>query len=86
MLGTPAIRTNTMVSEDDEHVFRSLEHEYGLLRSFRDEDDAIRAVEDLLAAGIDRIDYRRRRDRLVADHPDVTERLVETILETEVAA
>lgn len=83
VLGTPAIRTNTMVGPDDEPVFRALEHQYGLLRSFADETEAIRAVEDVLAAGIDRIDYRERRDRLIADQPDVTARLVETILESE---
>jgi predicted glycosyltransferase len=83
VLGTPAIRTNTMVGDDDEPVFRALEQQYGLLRSFVDEDEAIRAVDDLLVAGIDRIDYRKRRDRLIADQPDVTARLVETILESE---
>jgi predicted glycosyltransferase len=81
VLGTPAIRTNSMVGEDDEPVFQALEHQYGLLRSFADEDEALRNVEDLLQAGIDRIDYRSRRDRLIAEQPDVTERLVETILE-----
>ncbi|APE95087.1 DUF354 domain-containing protein [Halodesulfurarchaeum formicicum] len=86
ILGTPAIRTNTMVGEDDEPVFQALEQQYGLLRSFADETEAIRAVEDLLAVGIDRVDYRERRDRLVADQPDVTAQLIETILETEAHA
>jgi predicted glycosyltransferase len=83
MLGTPAIRTNTMVGEDDENIFRELEDRYGLLRSFADENEAIRAVEQLLAHDDDPVDWCRRRDRLIADQPNVTEQLVETILETE---
>jgi predicted glycosyltransferase len=86
MLGTPAIRTNTMVGTGDENVFRALENRYGLLRSYADEDDAIRAVERLLAEGIDRNDWDDRRRRFLEDQPNVTEQIVETILESEQTA
>lgn len=82
MLGTPAIRTNTMVGDHDENVFYELEHRYGLLRSYADEARAVRAVERLLDAGIDRVDWSERRDQLIAEQPDVTERILETILES----
>lgn len=81
VLGTPAIRTNTTVGDDDETAFQELEHRYGLLRSFADEDDAIDTVEKLLTQETVRIHWRERRNRLVADQPDVTEQLVDTILE-----
>jgi predicted glycosyltransferase len=83
MLGTPAIRTNTMVGDGDENVFRQLEERYGLLRSYADENDALRAVEQLLAQDSDLVDWHRRRERLIAEQPDVTRQMVETILETE---
>ncbi|WP_299334170.1 DUF354 domain-containing protein [Haloplanus sp.] len=86
LLGTPAIRTNTMVGDDDENVFQQLEDRYELLRSFADEDQALRAVQQLLARGIDRIDWDERRDRLLAEQPDVTRLIVETILESEADA
>jgi predicted glycosyltransferase len=82
VLGTPAIRTNTMVGDGDENVFRELEDRYGLLRSFADETQAIRAVEQVLSQEIDPVDWRHRRERLLADQPNVTDRMVETILET----
>jgi len=81
VLGTPAIRTNSMVGTDDENVFRELEDRYELLRSFAREDRALAAVRDLLADGIPHDDWRRRRNRLLADQPDVTTRMVEEILD-----
>jgi predicted glycosyltransferase len=83
LLGTPAIRTNTMVGPDDERIFRALEHRYGLLRSFPDEREALATVRQLLSDGLDPSVWRRRRARLLEDQPDVTERIVETILETQ---
>ena len=82
ILGTPAIRTNTMVGEDDEHVFRALEDRYDLLRSYADADRALEAVEEILSFGIDCIDWQQRRERLLAEQPDVTDRIVKTILES----
>jgi predicted glycosyltransferase len=82
LLGTPAIRTNTMVGDDDENVFHELEDRYGLLSSFADEARAIEAVKRLVEAGIDKAEWHRKRDRLIEEQPNVTERIVETILET----
>lgn len=82
MLGTPAVRTNTMVGPADENVFHELEETYGLLQSFADESAAIDAVQSLLSDGLENTAWDRRRDQLLADHPDVTERIVRTILES----
>lgn len=86
MLGTPAIRATTVAGPDDENVFRALEDRYGLLRSYSDEERALRAVEDLLACGLNSVDWQERRQRLLAEQPDVTERMVATILECEALA
>jgi predicted glycosyltransferase len=82
MLGTPAIRATTMAGPADENVFRALEDRYGLLQSYSEEARAIRAVEDLLACGIDSVDWQERRDRLLEEQPDVTAQIVATILES----
>jgi len=81
LLGTPAVRTNTMVGDDDENVFRELEHRYGLLWSFADEGRAVREVKRLVEGGVDRAVWRQRRDRLVEEQPNVTERMVDVILQ-----
>ena len=86
VLGTPAIRTNTLVGEGDENVFRELEHRYGLLSSFADEDEAIAEVKRLVEAGIDENEWHRRRDRLLDEQPNVTERMVDVILEPLIAS
>lgn len=81
LLGTPAVRTNTMVGDDDENVFRELEHRYGLLSSFDDEYRALQEVKSLVEGGIDEAAWSQRRDRLVDEQPNVTARMVDVILE-----
>jgi len=82
LLGTPAIRTNTMVGEDDENVFQELEHRYGLLSSFADEELAVEEVKRLVTNGINEREWHRKRDRLLDEQPNVTERMVDVILES----
>jgi len=79
MLGTPAVRTNSMVGEGDERVFHALESQYGLLFSHADERAALDRVDQLLAAGLSGGEWGRRRDRLVRDAADVTARLLDII-------
>lgn len=82
MLGTPAIRTTSNVDEHDESVSRALEEQYDLLRSSADDDRAVRTARRTVEFGIDNVDWQRRRDQLIAEQPDVTERIVTTILES----
>ena len=82
LLGTPAIRTNTMVGDGDENVFQELERRYELLSSFENETQALREVKRLVRNGIDKTTRHERRDRLVAEQPNVTERMVDVILES----
>lgn len=67
VLGTPSIRTNTLVGEGDEN-------------------EAIAAVKRLVEAGIDENEWHRRRDQLVDEQPNVTERMVDVILESLIAS
>ena len=46
LLGTPAIRSNSFVGENDMTNFKVLENEYGLLRNIRDYKDVLSAVTD----------------------------------------
>ncbi len=79
MVGTPSVRINTMVSDADENVFRELEDRYGLLWSFADEQRALKHVRSLLDSGLDSADWHMRRERLLADQPNVTQQLVDVI-------
>jgi predicted glycosyltransferase len=80
VLGTPAVRITTRAGPDDENVFHELEDRYGLLFSFADERAALEKLQTLLSGPSDREHWRSRRDRLVADQPDVTATLVEQIV------
>jgi predicted glycosyltransferase len=81
LLGTPAVRINSMVGIDEETVFQELEAEYGLLDSVADDREGLAVVRERLA-DLDSTDYGVRREAVVADRTDVTARLVEVITQT----
>jgi predicted glycosyltransferase len=81
ILGTPAVRTNSMVDDDTESIFFELENEYGLLYSFADERRALQRVRSILDEGGDDDRWRRKREALVADKQDVTGRLLDLVVE-----
>ncbi len=80
LLGTPAVRMNTMVGIDEEPIFRELEAA-GLLYSFAEEDAAIEQVRSLVETA-DESQWEHRRDEFIADKPDVTAELLHVIQET----
>lgn len=81
ILGTPAVRTNSMVAEDTESIFHEL-GEYGLLFSFADESAAVAKVERLLDDLPPDAEWERRRARLLDDKQDVTGVMLGVIGET----
>lgn len=80
VLGTPALRLNSFVGDDDMSKFVELEREYGLLFSISDEDELVDRAEALTAE--DRAVWRSKRDALVADKIDVTAFMLDKIAET----
>lgn len=81
LLGTPSVRSSSHVEGDDMSNFVELEAEYDLLRSYADESEAIDAIRDLLSRPDLKAEWARRRERLLEDKIDVTEFVVETLLE-----
>ncbi|KOX91480.1 hypothetical protein AMS69_18485 [Haloarcula rubripromontorii] len=77
LLGTPAIRINSVVGDNDMHNFLELE-ERELLYSYTDGTAAIDRAEALLADD-DAERWERERKRLLAQQRDVTEHMVELI-------
>ena len=78
VLGTPAVRTNAFVGDGDMSNFRELEAEYGLLRSFADEDDAVDCAVAFLQSPPTEV-LERRRQRLLDAKTDVTAFLLDVI-------
>jgi len=79
ILGTPAVRTNSMVSDDTESIFFELEEEYGLMFSFAEERRALQRVRTLLTEGSGDGRWQRKREALLEDKQNVTRRIVELI-------
>jgi predicted glycosyltransferase len=79
VLGTPALRLNTFVGDDDMSKFVELEEKYGLLFSIADEDPLVERADRLGRA--DRAEWRRKRDALIADKIDVTGFMLDKIAE-----
>ncbi|WP_324760543.1 DUF354 domain-containing protein [Haloarcula sp. GH36] len=77
VLGTPALRLNSFVGDDDMSKFVELEEEYGLLFSIQDERELVDRAEALTTE--DSAAWRSKRDALVADKIDVTGYMLETI-------
>ncbi|MHB9285886.1 DUF354 domain-containing protein [Halobacteriales archaeon Cl-PHB] len=82
LLGTPAVRVNTVVDDQTMNNFVELEEQYGLLFSYADEDAAVAKIRDLVAD--EATDWSARREALLADKPDVTNAMLDLILDERV--
>lgn len=72
ILGTPAIRCNSFVGENDMSNFVELERKYQLIYSFQNPDDALgKALELLERPGL-KAEWAAKRARLLNDKIDVT--------------
>jgi len=78
LLGTPAIRVNSVVGDHKMHNFVELEDEYGLLFSYADGERAIQQAENIITATED-TEWRRRRNQLIKEKKDVTAEMVDLI-------
>ena len=75
MLGTPTIRSNSFVGEDDMGNFIELEAA-GLIRNVAEFDEVMDEIDELLAEGTKRR-WQARRDEYVADQVNLTEVIVD---------
>lgn len=81
VLGTPAVRSNSFVGEQDMSNFVRLENEFGLMHSTADESEALKIVEDMLNTTRLQEQWDERRQRLIDDSIDVTAYILDVIRE-----
>jgi hypothetical protein len=79
LLGTPAIRANSVVGDGDMNNFVELEDDYELLFSYADEERVIEKAREIVADEGSRETWDRRRQRLLDDKPDVTQTMLDLI-------
>lgn len=72
VLGTPAIRCNSFVGENDMSNFIELEQKYGLIFNFRDPDKAINKAVELIQKPNLKEEWQKKREQLLKDKIDVT--------------
>ncbi|MDS0276772.1 DUF354 domain-containing protein [Halomicroarcula sp. S1AR25-4] len=80
LLGTPAVRSNSFVGDDDISMFKELD-ERGLIVNVADERAAVARVKDIAENPESAAQWDLRRERLLADRVDVTDVVVEETLE-----
>lgn len=72
VLGTPAIRCNSFVGENDMGNFIELEQKYGLIFNYNDSDKAIGKAVELIQKPDLKEEWRKKREKLLKDKIDVT--------------
>ncbi|KAF5412880.1 MAG: hypothetical protein C5S38_07680 [Candidatus Methanophagaceae archaeon] len=76
ILGTPAIRCNSFVGENDMGNFIELENKYGLIYSYRDSVKALNKAVELLKTDNPKKDWQIKREKLLNEKIDVTNFMV----------
>lgn len=76
LLGTPAVRCNSFVGENDMGNFIELEEKYGLLHNHADSWKALETAIEILKNPRSKDTWRTRRERVLKDKIDVTGLLV----------
>ena len=79
MLGTPVIRCNSFVGVNDMSNFQELEDKYGLLYNISNESDLMKKVEELLRLPNLKLEWKEKREILLADKIDLTDFLLQEI-------
>ncbi|MBX0294056.1 DUF354 domain-containing protein [Haloarcula nitratireducens] len=79
LLGTPSIRSNSFVGDDDVSMFGELEA-HGLVFNFREEGDAVAKLKELVEDPETAAQWEGRRERLLETRVDVTDVVLEEAL------
>lgn len=82
-LGTPAIRSNSFCGNDDMSKFIELGEEYGLLRSFQDEDRAFEELKNLSTDPSIKETWKNRKKSMLEDKIDLTAYILENIYDLQ---
>jgi len=80
LLGTPAIRSNSLVGSADISTFQEMES-HGLVYNFTDERAAIEKIQSLVEDPETPANWERRRQQLLAEREDVTDIILEETYE-----
>lgn len=72
VLGTPAIRCNSFVGENDMGNFIELEQKYGLIFNYNDSDKAIEKAIELIQKSDLKEEWQNKKEALLKDKIDVT--------------
>ncbi|WP_435074297.1 DUF354 domain-containing protein [Halorubrum sp. HHNYT27] len=81
LLGTPGIRSNSFVGDDDMGNFKALE-QAGLVYNFAEFDDVVSTAETLLASDDTAATWERRRREFLSDKCNLTALLVDVVERT----
>ncbi|RLM53657.1 DUF354 domain-containing protein [Halobellus sp. Atlit-31R] len=81
LLGTPAVRSNSFVGDNDMGNFVELEERYDLLYSRSDEDEVLDLVRELVDDPETAERWQEKRDKLVSEKIDVSEFIIDQIYE-----
>jgi predicted glycosyltransferase len=72
VLGTPAIRCNSFVGENDMGNFIELEQKYGLIFNYNDPNKAINKAVELIQEPNLKEEWRKKREKILKDKIDIT--------------
>ncbi len=78
LLGTPAIRSNSFVGENDMTNFKMMEHKYGLLRNIASFDEVLKTVEDF-ASNSRKEEWLRKKDAYYSAVGDVNREITDLL-------
>jgi predicted glycosyltransferase len=80
LLGTPSIRSNSFVKDDNPGVFEELQHEYDLVYTTADERDAIRKLEAFIENDDIHRRWEQKRAAMLEDKIDTTEFILDQLV------
>jgi len=80
LLGTPSIRSNSFVEDDNPGVFEELQYEYDLVYTTADERDAIRKLEEFIKTDDIHQQWERKRSTLLNEKIDTTEFILKQLV------
>ncbi|HEX9909174.1 MAG TPA: DUF354 domain-containing protein [Thermoplasmata archaeon] len=79
ILGTPAVRCNSFVGDNDMGNFMELESQYGLVLNFRNPDEALKKAIEIATSSTAKKEWHQKRARLLSEKIDMVDFMVGSI-------